>query len=317
VTKNFKDLEYDIKDMLLGNHAMESMELRSDTARNAITLAKSIAHHTLDMVNPKPYGVKSGLDRSIRMSELGEPCLRKLLMKWYSPEKGSPPYAESPNAFLPVKFTYGDYIEDLFLFLAAEAGHSVGHRQHVVDARFPGTDWYLQGHMDCMIDGVVVDVKSSADVSFGKYKREGLTTDNDTFGYLYQIDGYSYSMGTDDRAIVFVNKHDGEIYVADRCGEKFLDIEKRVNSIASAADWWGHTGDLPLQLDPKVTKYGSQLPTVCSYCSFKYSCYNGDITGIIASSRPQYFVSKTITSEGYAYIKDKAKIAKPKAWAAA
>lgn len=316
MTKDFNTLHYDIVQMLKGQHNEPDghRELHSDTAKKIVALAKNVATHTLDMVYEKPRAIKDGNDRSIRMSEIGEPCHRKLIYKWYQPEKGSPPYSESPEPFLPVKFTFGDYIEELTLFLASEAGHKVGMRQAELKITSPAIDWYAIGHMDAMIDDTVVDVKSAADVSFNKYKREGLTEETDTFGYLWQLDAYATALSTDKRAFVFTNKHDGNIHIIDRSGEPWMPVNKMIVRIGMEADDYGATGVLPERMPTKATKYGNQLNTVCSYCNFKWACYDGDIQGVIKSGRPAYFVKSTLTPEGHKFVSENTTITPPKAY---
>jgi hypothetical protein len=306
----FETLEADIKKMLAGEYASESLEYSTDTAHNVLKLAKNVATHTLDMVNHKPRMFKSASDRSIRMSEIGEPCVRKLMYKWYKPELGVYPYAEHSEPFLPVKFTFGDYIEELTLFLASEAGHTVSDRQAEYTLKVIGTPWYAIGHIDAKIDGVVVDVKSAADGSFNKYKREGLTDANDSFGYRWQIDSYAVAACTSERAFLFTNKHDGNLHIIDRTTEDLLNVPNRIHLIGQIAEG-SLSGKQTPRLLTKLSKHGEELPTVCSYCSFKYTCYDGDIKGVIVSGRPKYFVESTLTKEGHDYIKDKAQVAKP------
>lgn len=308
----FENLEYDIKKMLMGDHAHESLELRPQTAHRIVSLAKNMATHTLDMVNHKPVAAKASSDHSIRMSEIGEPCIRKLYFKWFNPMLGLPPYADLPEPFLPVKFTYGDYIEELTLFLASESGHKVEDRQKEVELHPAGTDWYAVGHMDAKIDGVVVDVKSAADVSFQKYRREGLNFDNDSFGYRWQIDAYATAEGTDRRAFIFTNKHDGHLHIIDRTNEELLPVGERIRYIGEAMTV--NTELLGEKMPVKATRYGSQLNTVCSYCNFKYACYAGGIRGVIDKGRPAYFVEDALTKEGEAYLESKPQITKPKAY---
>lgn len=308
----FSTLESDIKKMLAGDFNSEGLEFKMDTSHNVLRLAKNVATHTLDMVNHKPREAKSAFDRTIRMSEIGEPCLRKLMFKWYNPLLGEYPYAELPEPYLPVKFTFGDYIEELTLFLCSEAGHEVTHRQHEYHITIPG-GWTAIGHIDARIDGCVVDVKSAADGSYNKYKREGLTEDNDSFGYRWQIDAYATGAATHERAFLFMNKHDGNLMIVDRTNEPLLPVTDRIVQIGRVADASQEGLGYP-RLPTKVTKYGEELGTVCSYCSFKYSCYDGNIKGVIVSGRPKYYVEATLTKEGNDYIKDKAQIAKPKAY---
>ena len=311
---NFKDLKYDITKMLAGDHSPESLELRTSTAHGIVKLAKNIATHTLEMVNHKPRTAKDPSDRSIRMSELGEPCMRKLMYKWYVPKLSEVPYAEAPEPFLPVKFTFGDYIEELTLFLCAESGHRVSDRQKEVTIEVPGNDWYAIGHMDAKVDNYIVDVKSAADGSFSKYKREGLTEANDSFGYLWQLDAYAVAENTYNRAFIFTNKHDGNLHIIDRQSDEFLPIADKIISIGVYAESYRALHNLPDRMPPKVTKYGNQLGTVCSYCAFKWACYDGDIKAYIASGKPIYFVGH-MTPEGEAFVKDKSTIKKPAAYA--
>ena len=309
---DFKTIEYDIKQMLMGHHNDDDRERQHDTAKRIVTLAKNVAVHTLDMVNEKPRNVKNTKDRSIRMSELGEPCHRKLIFKWYHPEKGSPPFAEQPEPFMPVKFTFGDYIEELTLFLASEAGHSVSDRQKEV--RLSGHDgWYAVGHIDAIIDGVVVDVKSAADVSFNKYKRDGLTEETDTFGYIWQLDAYATALGTANRAFLFTNKHDGNIHVIDRSHVPLVPVVGMIDTIGDTTEGYLLSNTLPAKIPPKVTKYGNQLGTICSYCAFKWSCYDGNIVGVIKSGRPMYFDKHSLTEEGNKLVKENTTIATPEA----
>jgi hypothetical protein len=313
---NFENLKYDITKMLSGDHALENLELKSDTAHSIVRLAKNIATHTLDMVNHKPSTPKDPSNTSIRMSELGEPCMRKLMYKWYHPDYASPPWAEAPEPFLPVKFTFGDYIEELTLFLASESGHKVSDRQKEVELRPAGTKWYAVGHMDAKIDDYVVDVKSAADGSFSKYKREGLTEANDSFGYLWQLDAYATAECTNNRAFLFTNKHDGNIHIINRGVEPLLPIEDKIRGIGWFADEYILKAELPERMPTKATKYGNQLGTVCSYCAFKYACYDGNVKAVISSGKPMYFVGP-LTPEGESFVKDKSEIKKPSAYAEA
>lgn len=316
-TKTFDTLQQDITSMLRGDTKTGGGELHYDSAQRIVTLAKNVALHTLEMVNHQPPKPKDTKDHSIRCSELGEPCVRKLMYKWYHPMAGLPPYSEAPDPYLPVKFTYGDMVEELVLFMAEEAGHSVTHRQHECTISLGVEDWYLKGHMDAVIDGVVVDVKSAADVSFQKYQREGLTPANDKFGYIYQLDSYAMMDSFNNRrAFIFSNKHDGRIHIIDRTPELFVDVASKAKQIISAATRVDETLGaviLPARLPTEPTKYGEQLGVVCSYCPFKYTCYYGDITGYISSGRPSYLRTSSMTPQGGHLVSTKTQIKRPEA----
>lgn len=306
--KKFDTLLYDMHRYLQGMHSYD-LELQHSTAKNIVKLAKNVATHTLEMVNHKAPERKDPKSLSIRMSELGTPCYRQLIFKWYMPEFGSPPYAEPAHPTLPVKFTYGDYIEELVLFLAEESGHTVQDRQKEVTLTTDESDWYAVGHMDAVIDGVVVDVKSAADVSFQKYKREGLTDANDTFGYLWQLDAYAATQKTMERAFIFANKHDGAMEIIPTTG-LLRPIREKIDSIGRVAQEYIYAGDMPASLPVKLGKFGPQLGTICSYCNYKYTCYDGNIDGYIVSGRPVYLLHP-LTPEGEALAKKSPKIARP------
>lgn len=313
--KSFDTLERDIKEMLRGSMAPEGLDVRHETANRVLTLAKNVATHTLDMVNHQPPVPKDPANKTIRMSEIGEPCIRKLLFKWYHPHMAMPPYAEAPAPYLPVKFTFGDYIEELALFMAEEAGHEVHSRQKRVELDLPD-GWKIVGHIDAIIDNVVVDVKSAADVSFNKYKRLGLDAATDSFGYRYQLEGYKTALGLEG-AFIFVNKHDGELLVNPPYTAIPSLVTFHSNAIATTADAYVEIkkslDDMLGRLDTTKDKCGERLGTVCSYCPFKYQCYNGDITGVIEKGRPKYFVTSTLTKEGMDLVSSNPNIAAPSA----
>jgi hypothetical protein len=309
--KKIDSLVFDIHQYLKGNFSHEGGGASVATEERVVTLAKNIANHTLDLSAQRPVVPKDSTDRMIRMSELGEPCLRKLTYKWYHPHRGLPPFALPNEATLPVKFLLGDYVEEVALFLAGEAGHDVTDRQETVEIRVPGVSWYALGHTDATIDGHVIDVKSASDFAFNKYKREGMSLENDSFGYRFQIDGYATAKGTSNRGFLFVNKHDGELLLLDRSNEPLIDIETRIKDIGQTMSQYIDEGDGPDRLPLSDYKKTSEkkLCTVCSYCQFKHHCWSGpgvNLEGWVVSGRPQWFVN--LSDEGR---KDLGKTATP------
>lgn len=116
---------------------------------------------------------------SLRLSGLGPKCPRALWYSVHHPESAEalPPQAE-------IKYCYGHIIEQLVLQLARRAGHRVEGEQDelIVDG--------VKGHRDCVIDGCLADIKSMSTLGFKKLKNKTLAQD-DPFGYLDQLDGYS------------------------------------------------------------------------------------------------------------------------------
>jgi len=121
-------------------------------------------------------------------SDLGEKCDRKTHYKWNPPSTldGTP---ESIVEVLPgatnFKFLYGDILEEQVLYLAKESNHNVAHEQHRIEYQHTN-HWQVSGRIDAVIDGVLVDVKSTSSFGYRKYTKEGLTTTNDSFGYAGQ-----------------------------------------------------------------------------------------------------------------------------------
>lgn len=115
---------------------------------------------------------------TLRLSQMGPRCERSVWHSIHTPDEAErlPPWAE-------VKFTFGHIIEALAITLSKAAGHSVVGEQDavVVDG--------ITGHRDCVIDGCIVDVKSTSSPGFDKFKT-GSIKEDDLFGYLDQLDGY-------------------------------------------------------------------------------------------------------------------------------
>ena len=142
----------------------------------------------------------------IYASELGKRCKRQL---WYT--HNTPELAEAMPPKTKFKFLYGDMIEEAVLTLAEHAGHTVEQRQLVVEFQHT-SGWKVRGRQDAVIDGVMIDVKSSSPFGMKKFA-EGLTDANDTFGYRQQLSFYN-GVGTPfytRQGFVAVDKQNGDI----------------------------------------------------------------------------------------------------------
>jgi len=137
------------------------------TQKFADSLSQLITNRLTKQSEDRPVG--------LRMSNIGSPCGRKL---WY--EVNQKEDAEPLRADTLLKFMFGDVVEELVLFLAEVAGHTVEGRQ---DTQVIAG---IEGHRDAVIDGVTVDVKSANTYGFNKFKNHGLEGD-DPFGYQDQL----------------------------------------------------------------------------------------------------------------------------------
>lgn len=223
-------------------------------------------------------------DGRLRMSNIGRPCVRQLWYDYHDPNGG-----EKLSGDTYLKFLYGDLIEELMLFLVEVAGHTVEGRQS--DLEVAG----IKGHRDCIIDGVLIDVKSASTYSFNKFK-SGLTPDEDSFGYITQLQSYLHASQLDP---LVKDKSRGAFLVIDKTlGHICLDFHDYVEY-----DWEGfyerrkaivsNAENVPARAFSPVPdgKSGNEkLPTACSYCSRKWDCWPS-LRGFAYSTGPVYLTT--------------------------
>lgn len=247
MTKKFSTLVADIYGVLEGAVKPSPDQARAFGERLGIVLASRLSATT----DEAP---------TLRMSNLGTKCLRKL---WYS--INTPEKAEKLPPWTRLKFLYGDIIEELVLFLAEVSGHEVSGRQ--TELALHG----VRGHRDAVIDDVLVDVKSASGYGFSKFK-EGIKPENDAFGYLRQIGAYRKAGKNDKAAFVAVDKSQGHICVDEHGEDLDGDYGKLIHDVQSAIS-------LPEPPDRAYDdeKFGEsgnrKLGIACSYCDYKKTCY--------------------------------------------
>lgn len=223
--------------------------------------------------------------RSFSLSSVGTPD-RKF---WFAHNR--PDLAEPLPPEARIKFLFGDILEELLLFLAKEAGHTVTGQQDEVDING------VKGHRDAVIDGRLVDCKSASSYSFKKFQSNGLRSD-DPFGYLPQLGAYLDGSSKDPT-------------VTEKDVASFLVIDKQLGKIT--LDTYPKSGDnfkemvdhkkkiLELVEPPEQKCYdpvpegksgNEKLNVGCSYCAFKWSCWDG-LRAFAYSSGP-VFLSKVV-----------------------
>ena len=104
--------------------------------------------------------------RRLRMSNIG----RDDRYLWNAVNNSDVKEEMTPNTY--VKFMYGHLIEEMLLFLTKLSGHEVTDEQKQCEVGG------ITGHMDCKIDGVVTDVKSTSSFGFKKFKDGSLAYDD-------------------------------------------------------------------------------------------------------------------------------------------
>ena len=214
------------------------------------------------------------------MSNVGKPCERQLWYDINTPEDGE---SLPPEAFM--KFLFGDLCELLLLFLVEASGHEVAGTQDTQEIEG------IKGHRDAVIDGVVVDVKSASTYSFQKF-RDGTLAQNDSFGYVDQLQSYLYAAGDDP---VVTDKSRGAFLVLDKTlGHICLDIHEnkhlpydKIYAHKKAVVASGTPPERGFSPEPDGASGNMKLPMNCSYCAFKEKCHPG-LRTFIYSNGPRF-----------------------------
>lgn len=197
----------------------------------------------------------------LRLSNIGKPARQVFYdIQGYGP--GAKYTPEKLAASDKLKFLYGDLIEELFLYLAEEAGHDVSDRQKRVEVDG------VVGHLDAKIDGVVVDVKSASKFSFGKFANGDILNGHDPFGYVLQVSGYAKAENA-DAAIWAIEK--------ERATQALVrvPVEDPSPKISVLRDALSRTTPPARCYEPvAIGKSGNKgLPVGCVFCSHKRFCW--------------------------------------------
>jgi len=232
---------------------------------------------------------------SIRMSNAGQPCARKL---WYTVNQHEGGEELSANTHL--KFLYGDILEDLLISLALAAGHTVEGEQDVCEIQG------IKGHRDCVIDGVLIDVKSASPFSFKKFKEHKLRGD-DPFGYIGQLSSYLYS--SQDDPLVEDKVNAGFLVIDKVHGTLCLDMYDLTPELETKEEFIKERKEMVDAPEPPVRGFepeedgywkgrkadgdfrhnGSyKLGVNCSYCDHKHSCHTG-LRTFVSARGPVFF----------------------------
>lgn len=202
------------------------------------------------------------------LSGVGSPCDRKLWYKVNLSEKSEPLRAETLGSFF-----YGDLLEALILSLAKAAGHTVEGMQEKVDV------FGIKGHIDAIIDGHMIDVKSASKYGYEKFRKHNLRED-DPFGYISQLSSYLHAGQTDPRV---VNKKEAAFLVVQKdrfklCLDKYDFTEELANKEEEIRNVKALiAGDIPEdRIEPvpmSATSKNTKLSSTCGYCDFRRTCW--------------------------------------------
>lgn len=222
--------------------------------------AEEFGHTLSNLITQRLKDQKDGERKfTLRMSNIGKGA-RQL---WYDKRYG---HEETFPAHTLIKFMFGDVIEQLILFLCSVAGHRVTDRQ--AEVHVDG----IKGHIDADIDGVTVDVKSTSTHSFRKFA-DGTLAENDPFGYVEQLAGYSEARDTDG-AFLAVDKQNGHVaYLPfNKDVLKLIDVKGRIEYIKDVVEQEVEP-ERCYPDQPEGASGNRVLGVNCSYCSHKHRCW--------------------------------------------
>lgn len=221
------------------------------------------------------------------VTQFSNPCWRKA---WYDKHKPDAVRERALQGHTKFKFLYGDLIEESFLYLAQAAGHAVSDTQRRYSVLLDGTDYKLAGRIDAVIDGWLVDVKSSDPYTFDRIVKGDY---QDKFGYRRQLE--TYLAMADDASLkgianIFINKVNGKMHVykwpttPSTMADTTRDMVKFGRVMAK--------GTVPSSFEGTVNDDGT-LSTTCSYCPLKFECFP-DTTVYAYSSGPTFVVAEKV-----------------------
>ena len=197
---------------------------------------------------------------TLRMSNIGKPSRQLWYDLKYKREESS-----FEDSHLPIKFLYGHLLEEVLLFLVKMSGHKVEDEQKEVEVKS------VKGHIDCKIDGEVIDIKTASGFAFNKFKN-GTLREDDPFGYMAQLAGYEEAEGTTNGGFLVINKESGELtlYQPEELDKPYApkiieDIKESLNN--------NEPPEVCYEPIPEGKSGNMKLPKNCVYCNHKFKCY--------------------------------------------
>lgn len=231
----------------------------------------------MDAVKRQLWMATSDMPGRLRMSNIGKPCSRSL---WYDVNGDDKVESLSPETRL--KFMIGDIVEALVVYLAKEAGHSVTDQQAEIEMEG------IKGHIDCVIDDELVDIKSASSFAMKKFKN-GTLPDDDPFGYISQISGYGNALGKKRGTFLAFDKSSGEL--ATYTHSQLENTELKIKEVKAAVAL-PEPPDRCFETIKDRQTSRQKLGVNCSYCSHKHTCWAGELDLKFRSGRPVFFVGK-------------------------
>ena len=237
----------------------------------AVTGGQEIPDELLDELGDKikqtikTWGTPQNRSKfKLRMSNIGRPA-RQL----YYSNRQTQDVKHSPDT--QIKFLYGHLLEDILIFFVKLSGHVVTDEQKEVSVNG------IKGHMDCKIDGEVIDIKTASNYAFRKFKNKTLRED-DPFGYISQLAGYEKAEGTNNGGFLALNKESGELALYQPEELDKPNVKNLISNLLEIMLSYGKAPEKCYKPIPAGLKGNMKLPTGCFYCQHKIEC-NKDTNG--------------------------------------
>lgn len=212
---------------------------------------------------------------TLRMSNIGV-AKRKL---WY--DKHGDNEKEEMPARLLLTFLQGHILEAVILMFVEMSGHEVSSKQ--VEVELEG----IIGHIDCVIDNTLIDIKTASPYSYvEKFVKGGILEGKDDFGYALQADLYAQALGLEERGWLAMNKASGAMTLL--INDSFINnakeqVKEKKELIAKK--------ELPPRCynDKEDGKGGNKiLEKGCQWCRHKFHCWE-NLRGFKYSNGVKWF----------------------------
>jgi len=247
--KKIESLVEDIYEVLKTNQAAEGVDVEKVIDDFGEAMKNILKNQVLTKHDDK---------RTLRMSNIG----KQELYLWYLHNGYE---SEKMTSQTLMKFLYGHATEELVLALAELSGHTVTNKQGKAEVEG------IKGSMDCVIDDVLIDVKTASPFGFKKFK-EGSVRSDDPFGYLDQLRGYAESLGKDEGGWLVIDKTNGALCTNIESFKYDDDIKDRIKYLKCMVED-NISPEKCFAPVPDGKSGNLKLAMQCSYCVYKRHCY--------------------------------------------
>ena len=224
----------------------------------------------------KQFTEERNKEFSIRMSSIGKP-LCQLQMEKNKSSSESPPYN------FKMRVLFGDLIEAAAIGIMKAAGIKIQSEQKEVHNELSGVK--IKGTYDVEIDNKIYDIKSASPWAYDNKFAKGFNNvkEDDNFGYVVQGSLYSDSSGKPFGGWIVINKSTGEwqivetpTYNEDYKTKAIKIAEENIDALVNDKEFERCFEDTPETFN-KVTTGNRVLSTVCSFCSYKKTCWGEEL----------------------------------------